>query len=97
MLEINALRNSSHKNVGCPEGSFLGVWASRWHPDALLAKTMPLTPQRLSPLPGFEARPGQVRKLPVNCGWAVVFAGFSSFLHLLQLASHDLAAIWQRK
>ena len=27
----------------------------------------------------------------------MVFAGFSGFFHLLQQASHDLAAIWQRK
>ena len=25
---------------GCPEGWFLRVWVSKWHPDALLAKTM---------------------------------------------------------
>ena len=28
---------------------------------------------------------------------ALVYAGYSNFLHKLQLASHDLAAIWQKK
>ena len=32
-----------------------------------------------------------VRKLPVTWGLAVVFAGYSGFLHYLQLASHELA------
>ena len=34
-----------------------------------------------------------VRKLPVTWGQAVVFAGYSGFLHYLQLASHELATI----
>ena len=38
-----------------------------------------------------------VRKLPVTWGWAVVFARNSGLLHQLQLASHDSAAIWQKK
>ena len=38
-----------------------------------------------------------VRKLPVTLGKSVVFAGLSGFLHQLQLASHDVAAIWQKK
>ena len=28
------------KYSGCPEGWFLRVWVSKWHPDALLAKTI---------------------------------------------------------
>ena len=52
-----------------------------------------LTARCLSPLLGFESRPGHVRKLPVTWGKAVVFAGYSGFLHYLQLASHELATI----
>ena len=37
--------------------------------------------------------PGLVRKFPVTWGKAVVFAGYSGFLHYLQLASHELATI----
>ena len=36
-----------------------------------------------SPLPGLESWAGQVRKLPVTWGQAVVFAGYSDFLHHL--------------
>ena len=39
--------------------------------------------------------PGNVRKLPETWGYAVVFTGYSGFLHQLQLASHD--AVWQKK
>ena len=60
---------------------------------AVWPKAPPLTARCLSPLPGFESRPGHVGKLPVNWGLAVVFAGYSSFLHYLQLASHELAII----
>ena len=60
---------------------------------AVWSKAPPLTARCLSPLPGFESRPGHVRKLPVTWGWAVVFAGYSGFLHYLQLASHELATI----
>ena len=42
-----------------------------------------------------ESHQGYVIKLPV--GFSVVFAGYSGFLHQLQLANHDLAAIWQKK
>ena len=49
------------------------------------------------PLPVFKSQVGHVRKLPVTSGKAVVFAGYSSFLHYLQLASHYLAVIWQEK
>ena len=34
-----------------------------------------------------------MRKLPVTWGQAVFFAGYSGFLHYLQLASHELATI----
>ena len=44
-------------------------------------------------LPGFESRPGHVGKLPVTRSYVVVFAGYSGFLHYLQLASHELATI----
>ena len=61
-------------------------------------KALPLTSSCFSPLPGLESKPGHVRKLPVTWGQAVVFAGYSGFLHHLQLASHDyMAAIWQKK
>ena len=60
---------------------------------AVWSKAPPLTAHCLSPLPGFKSRPGHVRKLPVTWGWAVVFAGYSGFLHYLQLASHELATI----
>ena len=36
-------------------------------------------------------------KLPVTWGYVVAFGGYSGFLHQLQLASHELAAIWQKK
>ena len=51
----------------------------------------------LSLLPGFKSGLGQVRKLPVTCGSMVIFTGYSGFIHQLQLASCDLAAIWQKK
>ena len=60
---------------------------------ALWSKAPPLSACCLSPLPGLESRPGHVRKLPVTWGWAVIFAGYSGFLHYLQLASHELATI----
>ena len=54
------------------------------------SKALPLTASCLSPMPGFESLPGQVRKLPVTQGQMVVFAaGYSVFLYQLQLASHD--------
>ena len=34
-----------------------------------------------------------MRKLPVTWGYAMVFVGYSGFLHYLQLASHELATI----
>ena len=37
MLDIDILRNSSHKRIRCPEG---WVWVSKKTPDFLLAKTM---------------------------------------------------------
>ena len=60
---------------------------------AVWSKAPPLTAHCLSPLPGFESRPGHVRELPVTWGWAVVFVGSSGFLNYLQLASHELATI----
>ena len=42
MLEIDILRNSSQKNLGVLRGAFKGCVSKR-RPDALLAKTMPLT------------------------------------------------------
>ena len=61
---------------------------------AVYSKALPLTASCLSTLPGFESHPGHVRKLPVTWGKAVVFAGYSSFFHQLQLASHDFVARW---
>ena len=63
---------------------------------AYLSKAPPLTARCLTSLPGFESWPGQVRKLPVPWGKAVVFAGYSRFLHYLELASHELATIWHK-
>ena len=60
---------------------------------AVWSKAPLLTARCLSPLLGFESRPGHVRKLPVTWGKAVFFTGYSGFLHYLQLASHELATI----
>ena len=60
---------------------------------AVWSKAPPLTARCLSPLPGFEIRPGHVGKLPLTWGLGVVFAGYSGFLHNLQLASHELDII----
>ena len=58
---------------------------------AVLSKVLPLTASCLSPLPG--SNPGQrCQKAASDIG-----AGYSSFLHQLQLASHDLAAIRQKR
>ena len=66
-------------------------------PQAGISREVPKAPPLiaccLSPLPGFESQPGHVGKLPVTWGQAVVFAGYSGFLHYLQLASHELAII----
>ena len=35
----------------------------------------------------------ECEKVPSDLGYAVVFAGYSGFLHYLQLASHELATI----
>ena len=59
----------------------------------LWSKVLPLTARCLSPLPRFESWPGHVRKLPVTWGKAVVFAGYSGFLHYIQVARHELATI----
>ena len=58
-------------------------------PDGRVFKALPLTASCLSPLPGFESEPGHVRNLPITWDEAVFFAGYSGFLHQLQLASHD--------
>ena len=60
---------------------------------AVWSKAPPLIARCLSPLPWFESQPGHVGKLPVTWGQAVVFVGYSGFLHYLQLASHELAII----
>ena len=64
---------------------------------AMWCKALPLIASCLSPLRGFEFHPRHAKKLPLTWGLAVVYAGYSGFLHQLQLASHDLAAIWQKK
>ena len=66
-------------------------------PMAVWSRMLPLTARCLSPLPGYQSQPGHVRKFPVTYGLAVVFAGYSGFLHQLLLASHDLAVQWQKK
>ena len=43
------------------------------------------------------SHPGRVIKLPVAWDLAVAFVGYSSFLHQLQMASHDVTAIWPKK
>ena len=40
MLEIDILRNSSHKKLRCLEGWFFRAWVSKKTPTPLLAKTM---------------------------------------------------------
>ena len=60
------------------------------------SKAPSLTACCLSPLPRLESRPGHVRKLPVTWCWAVVFTGYSGFLHYLQLASQELVTIWHK-
>ena len=54
--------------------------------QGVLSKAVPLTASFLSQLPGFESWPRVVRKLPAT----VVFVRYSSFLHHLQLASHEI-------
>ena len=44
-------------------------------PDGEWPNALPLTASWLPLLPGFESRPGPVRKLPVTRVWAVVLAG----------------------
>ena len=74
--------------MACPVGLYAGPALM-----AVWSKAPPLTARCLSPLPGFKSRPGYLRKLLVTLGWAVIFAGYSVFLHYLQLASHELATI----
>ena len=44
------------------------------------SKVPPLTAHYLLPLPGFESRPGHVRKLPVTLGLGGGFRWFSPLL-----------------
>ena len=64
---------------------------------AVWSKALPLNAGCLSPMPLFDSRPGHMSKLPVAWGEAVVFAGYSSFLHHIQLANHCLVAMWQKR
>ena len=48
--------------------------------SAVWSKAPGLTARCLSPLFGFESRPGHVGKLPVTWGKAVVFAGSSGLV-----------------
>ena len=41
-LEIAIFRNSTQKNLGVLRGSFFRFGCPKRHPDALLAKTMPV-------------------------------------------------------
>ena len=63
---------------------------------AVWSKALPLTASYLSTLSGFESQSGQVKKLPVTWGQAIVLAWYSGFLHQFQLAGHDFATIWQK-
>ena len=71
------------------------IYSNRSGPTltAVWSKAPPLIARCLSPLPGFESQPGHVGKLLVTWGQAVVFTGYSGFLHYLQLASHELPII----
>ena len=42
------------------------------------------------------ASPGACENVTSDLGLGDGFAGYSGFLHQLQLASHDLAAMWQK-
>ena len=64
----------------------------------LWSRALPKTASCLSPfLSGMKSQLANVRKLPIVWGKAVVFAGYLGFLHQLQLASQDLAAIWHKR
>ena len=39
-LKLTYFKIFSTKYFGCPEGRFLRIWVSKWHPDALVSKTM---------------------------------------------------------
>ena len=45
---------------------------------AVLSKALPLAARSLSPLLGFETRPGHVRKLSLTWGSVVAFTGHSN-------------------
>ena len=61
------------------------------------SKALPLTASCFSLLPGFESWHGHLRHLSATWGKAVVCAGYSDFLYHLNLASHELASMWQKK
>ena len=61
---------------------------------AVWSKALPLTASCLSSGSNLN---GHEETLPLTRVKAVVFAWFSGFLHQLQLASHDVPAIWQKK
>ena len=56
---------------------------------AMWSKVLSLTASCLSPLSGFESHPRHVTKLPATLVLAVLFGGYSGFLHQLQMVSHD--------
>ena len=79
-------------------GRFIILRSSYMRWSALMAvwsKELPLTASSLSPLPMFESRLAQVRKLTATLGKAMFYTGHSSFHHRLQLAIQKLAVTWQ--
>ena len=40
MFEKDIFQNHSPQDMGVLKGVFMRVWVSKWHPGALLAKTM---------------------------------------------------------
>ena len=64
---------------------------------AVWSKALSVTAS-LSPLPGFESRPGRVGKLPVTWGLGGRFRRVFRFPPpVTTVATHELAAIWQKK
>ena len=65
---------------------------------AVWSKSVALTASYLSPLHRFECRSGHVRKVPLTWDWALLSAGYSSYLHHLHLACHDIyvTTIWPK-
>ena len=60
---------------------------------AVWSKAPPLSAHCLPSLPGFDSRPGHVKRFASDLGLGGGFAGYSGFLHYLQLACHELATI----